>query len=602
MKPAIKSAKESGAGEERRYKDKRLWLICSLAICAIVIIYTALPIFQNPQLEPDDYRYLEEVQYLKQDFSGNILKFSVIENEWDYLWWINVHEKVCFFRPIIILSYWLDVTIDGGNNPLGLLVTNILIYSGCVLLCCLIYFRWVGPGIPFLLASALFAAFFAHGEVMWYVSGRTDSLAALFLLGGLAMHIYGERRSSLRWWAVPCFTMALLTKEMTAILPPILFLSDWWVEKRSTDFKTLLKKEWKLYAVYGTIILCFFAVRAQIISMPNTGYPYPYFVTPGNPNFTSHLLGQVDNYCANLFLAVVTTPFKIVKDFQNFHSLKGIFLGVGIFCLFSVFLYNEKKYWLLVLLGIGSWLPTIIVYQSERYLFLPSFAVAGALGLFLSRVERRNRKVYYCALIVSLVWIGHQAYSLQSKNRVVSTESRLPENMGKQLGRLKSSIPKGSRLLLLNFPGILLQDQFARDQLRVQLDDPDLDVTVITTMQGIADMGTNMAVEEDGENAIIIRNTDFTPIMAQGQDQFPWVSLAAGSHYETESGIRIEILDGSQNVCRVLRCVSPHPINECILLKWDPAPVVSSSVLQFTSSGRELYSTVRILTPEGTKR
>jgi hypothetical protein len=90
---------------EKRSVDKRLWLIISMTACAIVIVYTAWPIFHNPQLEPDDYRYLEQVQNLRQDFWGNIFKVSVIENRWDQLWWINIHEKVRFFRPTVVLSY-----------------------------------------------------------------------------------------------------------------------------------------------------------------------------------------------------------------------------------------------------------------------------------------------------------------------------------------------------------------------------------------------------------------------------------------------------------------------------------------------------------------
>ena len=124
---------------EKRSVDKRLWLIISIATCAIVIVCTAWPIFRNPQLEPDDYRYLEEVQYLKQDFWDNFFKASVIVNRWDQLWWINVHEKVRFFRPTVVLSYWLDDAIYGSNNSLGLLSTNILIYTVCVFLICLLF-------------------------------------------------------------------------------------------------------------------------------------------------------------------------------------------------------------------------------------------------------------------------------------------------------------------------------------------------------------------------------------------------------------------------------------------------------------------------------
>jgi hypothetical protein len=587
---------------EKRSVDKRLWLIVSMAACAIVIMYTARPIFQNPQLEPDDFRYLEQVQHLKQNFWGNFFKVSVIENRWDQLWWINVHEKVRFFRPTVVLSYWLDDAVYGSNNPSGLLFTNILIYAACVILACLIFYRWIGPGISFLVSSALFAAFFAHGEVMWYVAGRTDSLAALFLFGGLILHIYGKQYPALRWWAVPCFILALLTKELTATLPLILFLSDLWIERRSINFRTLLKQEWKIYSVYAIIAVSFFAIRARIISGPDTGYPYPYFVTLGNPNFLSHLFGQMNSYCANLLFAVDTVSLKIVSDFKNFESLRGIVSGIGIICLFSLFLLREKKYWILVLLGLMCWFPTIIVYQCERYLFLPSFAVAGSLGLLLSQLEQRNRKIHYAALLICIIWIGHQAYSLQGKNRAISGKPRLAEKTGEQLDQLKSSITKGSKLLLFNLPGDILQYQFVEDQLRVQLADPDLDVAVITPMPELFNMGAEMTIMREGKNTITLQDTELlSPIMARGEDQFPWVALDPTSQYITKSGIKIEIVDGNEDVCSVLRVVLPHPLSAYILLKWDPAFGVvflsPSTVGKLTPYERKLQSTVQILTP-----
>jgi hypothetical protein len=585
---------------EKQSVNKRLWLIGSLAACVIVIVYTAWPIFHNPQLEPDDYRYLDQVQNLKQDFRGNFFKASVIENRWDHLWWINVHEKVRFFRPTVVLSYWLDDAIYGSNNPLGLLITNILIYTVCVFLVCFIFYNWVGPGIPYLISSVLFGAFFAHGEVMRYVAGRTDSLAALFLLGGLILHISGKEHAALRWWAVPCFVLALLTKELTVILPLILVLSDLWIEKRSISFRTLLKQEWKIYSIYAIITVGFFALRARVISGPDTGYPYPYFVTLGNPIFLSHLVCQLNSYCANLLFAANTVPFKIVTEFKE--SLMGIVPGIGIFCLCSFFLLKEKKYWILVLLGLACWFPTIMVYLSERYLFLPSFALAGSLGLLLLQLEQKNWIIKYAALLLCIIWIGHQAYSLQAKNRAISVHPRMAEIIGDQLEHHKASIPKGGKLLLLNLPGDVLQSQFVEDQLRVQFADPGLDVTVITPMPELFNMGAEMSILKDAQNAITLQDTELlAPIMARGEDPFSWVTLNSASHYNAKSGIKIEIVDGNEDDCSTLHVVLPDPLSTYILLKWDPAFGVvflsPSTVVKLTPNERKLQSTVQILSP-----
>jgi hypothetical protein len=584
-----------------RSAKKRSWLIVSLAACAMVVAYATWPVLQHSQLEPDDYRYLEEVQHLRKDFLGNISKVSVVENKWDQLWWIDIHGKVCFFRPTVVLSYWLDSTIYGRDNALGLLITNALIYLTCVFLVCVISYRWIGPGIPHLVASVLFASFFAHGEVMWYVAGRTDSLAALFLLAGLSLHVYGKEHFALRWWAVPCFVLAFLTKELTATIPLILLLNDYWIEKRFTDFKTFLKHEGNLYALYGSIVVCLWSLRTWILWGTDTGYPYPYFVTLGNPSFLSHLMDQVNSYCANLLFAVSTIPFNSSTDSASLVSLRGTLAGIAAFGVTSFLLRREKKYWLLVLIGLAFWFPTIMLYQTERYLFLPSFAVAGAVGLLLTRLGQKNHMLYYAALLTCIVWIGDQAFSLHVKNRAISSTPRLPESMGRQLTSLRSSIPKGSSLLLLNLPGGVIQDQFIEDQFRVQLDDPNLDVSVITPMPDFADMGASLTVTREGENTIVVQDGEFTPVMRRGQDRFPWVRLDSSLKYETTSGIKVEVLSGDEDACDAIRCVLPHPVSKYILLKWDPASeIVTSSttaIVVRSPYNRMLQSTMKILTP-----
>ncbi len=322
----------------------------------------------------------------------------------------------------------------------------------------------------------------------------------------MSLHIYGKENHALRWWAVPCFVLAFLTKELTATLPLILLLNDCWIEKRFADFKTMLKLEGKLYTLYGVIVVCLWAVRTRMLSGPDSGYPYPYFVTLGNPAFLSHLLTQVNSYSANLLFAASTIPFGSPTDSLNLLSLKGTLAGIALFGVASFLLRREKKYWLLVLVGLLCWIPTIVLYQSERYIFLPSLSVAGAVGLLLAWSDKKNHRFYYLALLICVVWIGDQAYSLHVKNRTISNIPRLPEIMGRQLADLRSSIPKGSSLLLVNLPGDAIQAQFIEDQFRAQLDDPNLEVLVMTPMPELADMGASLTLTREGEATFVLRD------------------------------------------------------------------------------------------------
>jgi hypothetical protein len=551
----------------------RLWLLLSLLLCLVVVTVVAVPVLRNPQLDYDDYRYLHNVDLLGQDFFGNITKASVVENRWDHLWWIKIPERVRFFRPIVMLSYWSDVVSYGSNYKFGLLLTNVLIYSVCVSLACLVFYRWLTPGLPFLVASVLFASFASHGEVLWYVAGRTDSLAAVFVLASVALHSYGSKRKFLRSWALLAFAMAALTKEFAAVLPVLFFIYDLWIEKRFTSIRALIKSEWRLYGAYVIVAAVVFYLGMEVTSAPDKGYPYPYFTTWRHPDFLLHLWSQLRTYSANLLFGTLTVPFWTPSQIENLVGLQGVVLGICILAASMYFLREQKKYWFLLIFAVAFWLPTTFAYVSERYLLLPSFAVAGIVGLLLMRFRNWNQPVFYGALIAVLVWSGHQAYVLDRKVRLFCVVPRQCQMMERELGAARASVPRGGKVLVLNMPGDWLSAQFMKDFLRVELHDPSLEVTIITMMPFYTqDMGSNIVVRKEGEDVFSLENKLDTPIMTREDDVFPWVTLEGGDKYADQSGLQLEILKGDGSGCKALRVVVPRPLSEYVVLKWNSDP------------------------------
>ncbi len=550
--------KPSRAGSPSR----SMWLAFSIVTSTVLVWLTFHAILRNPQLEPDDYRYLHQVQLLNQDFSRNFLTASTVENHWDHLWWVNLNEKVRFFRPTVVLSYWADASFYGENLEGGLLMTNGVIYLGCVLLACLIFYRWMGPGPGLAVASALFASFYAHGEVMWYVAGRTDSLAALFMLAGLLIHL-ASRGRALRWLGIPCFVLAAFTKEVTLVLPLIVFLNDAWVEKRPV--RSLIRSEGMLYGAYVVAGGAILWIRAVMTA--GSHYPFPYFVTPGSPDFPAHVWGQLKSYSSNLLFAVESVPFENPEQLRAHSGPAGILLVAGMLALSSALLWREKKYWIFLLVAVFTWIPTSIVYNSERYMFLPTFAVAGMACLLVSRPEGRLTR--YSAIAAILLWTGHQAYSLARKNEILSVVPRQPQVMGRQLAA--SPVPHGNRILLLNLPGDWLEAQFARDQLSVQLHDPSLDATVLTIMPATSDMAAGIVEQKLDDSTLLVSTPAQSSLMVRGNDPLPWHNLATGQR-PGGSDIRVEISQGTETSCQIIKVTLPHPLREYSLLRWDPDP------------------------------
>src|SRR5207302_3837465 len=83
-------------------------------------------------------------------------------------------------------------------------------------------------------AGVLFAVLAAHAEPVAWISGRADSIPAVFFFGAMLGYAYWRRSG--RLWAfglavAACF-LALFSKQSAIIIPVLLVLYDWMVEGR----------------------------------------------------------------------------------------------------------------------------------------------------------------------------------------------------------------------------------------------------------------------------------------------------------------------------------------------------------------------------------
>ena len=557
---------------------KSLWI--TWLACLGIVLWTCLPILETPQLEPDDYRYLHHLQQLEQDFSGNLLEAGTVENRWDDFWWWDAQEKVRFFRPTVVLSYAIDSWIWGDQDiAYGLCLGNLLIHLGCVLLVALLLHLWLGPGPPAFLASALFAALWAHGEVIWYVAGRTDSLAALGFLAAFALHVLGQDRPSLRWLALPFFVFSFLTKELTIALPILLVLHDWFVSRRYRDLGALFRGEAPLMAAYVVCALGVFVLKEVALGETGSALIYPYFVSPSHPEFVGHLWNQLQSYSGNLFLTEVTAPFATSEQIAQRHSGLGVACLIGFLVACVTFLRRDPRLPFFLLFAFLTWLPTSFVYLSERYLYLPSVPLVALIGLLVARPSRVE--VQRVLQFLLLGYVALQAAALREKNRLLSQVPRDPAVMHEQLSALPGTIPKGARIFIINLPGDWLGAQFAQDQLRVQLGDPTLSVRVLTIMPGHQEMGRamgyGMRVRSLDRHTIRVEGGLFEnvrhPVMLRSRIPFAWRSFATGSAYKMPF-VDVAIREGSPEAANIIDFTFAEPHDTCYFLLWhaDPDP------------------------------
>ncbi|UCG38874.1 MAG: glycosyltransferase family 39 protein, partial [bacterium] len=173
-------------------------------------------------------------------------------------------ESSGYFRPVSLVSMWVNDPV-GEASPLPYHLVNVLIHAVNSVLV-FFFLRLVIPGGHGALAgSALFAVHPVHAESVAWVSGRTDLLAALFLLSAVVLWLrHAGRAPTRKLWpyaaGMAAFAMACLAKETSFLLPGVALL---WVllsgrsPGEATDTPAVGDMRWipGWFAVLGIVLL-----------------------------------------------------------------------------------------------------------------------------------------------------------------------------------------------------------------------------------------------------------------------------------------------------------------------------------------------------------
>lgn len=184
-------------------------------------------------------------------------------------------ESTVAGRPVVALSLAVNYAIS-GLEPWSYHLVNILLHVLCALLVYGIVRRTLAlprlrshgdmPGAPWAFAVALvWLVHPLHTEVVTYVSTRTESLAALFLLLALYAAIRGAKDSvhSGLWSgaAILSSLLGMASKEIAAAIPILVFLYDGVF--LADGFKDALARRRGLYAGLAASWLVLAALVAE---------------------------------------------------------------------------------------------------------------------------------------------------------------------------------------------------------------------------------------------------------------------------------------------------------------------------------------------------
>lgn len=144
--------------------------------------------------------------------------------------WFEVGATEQYY-PFLHSAFWVQHLL-WGDHPTGYHVVNILLHAGSAFLLLLILRRLAIPGA--VLAAFVFALHPVYVESVAWISEQKNTLSLFcYLIAALAyLRFDATRRTPAYWVATAAFVIALLSKSVTATLPPALLVVFWWQRGR----------------------------------------------------------------------------------------------------------------------------------------------------------------------------------------------------------------------------------------------------------------------------------------------------------------------------------------------------------------------------------
>jgi hypothetical protein len=289
--------------------------------------------------------------------------------------------NVGFYRPLVSLTFAADYGI-WGMRPFGYGLTNLAVFSGCVVLLYALARRFTLSPPAALLTVAVWAFNF-HGvnmALLW-LSGRTSLLVTFFCLSTTHAVLMGAPLAA----GVLCLA-ALLSKEEATLLPLLISVYVFTVQPppfTSRSRQTLLRvwPLWAALAVYAVLRL-----RSGAFGLSNAPWYYQLSTAQTGRNLVEYADRSATVAVAVILILIIACRRRPELDEPARRAV-----------LFSML-------WIVGTFAITLWLPV----RSSLYALLPSIGsslIAGACAAWAirSNSERFRRAVIALTVLVVLL-------------------------------------------------------------------------------------------------------------------------------------------------------------------------------------------------------
>lgn len=316
-----------------------------------------------------------------------------------------------YYRPVVFTVFALEAQAGGAaplfhltNLALHALVAGLLLAATRVL--------GAAPG-PALAGALLFALHPVGSEVVLYVSGRTDLLAAAFALATLLLHARAARwrdappLRGARVGAAVAFALALGSKESVVALPVALAAGDWiFARERSRSAAGVVRG----ILPYGLVLAAYAGWRARL-----GGEGLALAAPEDAPAHLAASLAAVASYARLLVLPVGLHLERFAAAEPAWRPLAGV-LALALALAAAWRGRPAIRFWMLWaacaflptsnLLPVYPGLPSGTVFAPEHFLYLPSTGLCAAFALAAaSRLPPRRAAIALAALLLAFAAI-----------------------------------------------------------------------------------------------------------------------------------------------------------------------------------------------------
>jgi hypothetical protein len=334
----------------------------------------------------DDHFLIERHPYLRAaGWLGRLLAAD---------FWAPVSGATGMWRPLVVLSYWLDGRLAGWT-PLWFHVVNAAAHALATgALALLVAGSGAGLAATWLAALA-FAAMPAHVECVAWISGRTDIFCALFGLATLWLDDRA-RRAGRRWPGILpplALVLALLSKEVAVPLVGVLAVSEW-TRRDATGSSPWRSAAW--LAPYAAVTLVYLVVHGVLAPDPGALSVADVQSRAGSRGVAWSLF---PGYLAFLWPWFPHSPDRAAPMMATNPALETAIGALGVAALAALLLvlgWRRARGAVPMALVLFPLAPPLVLASlrgyglyGERHMYLPSAGVVWALALAIPALASR---------------------------------------------------------------------------------------------------------------------------------------------------------------------------------------------------------------------